>query len=283
MSGDEGNIYTYTVAAVDRYGNEGVHSEPTVNRPEADIVDPEVEIFTFQRTGSELRLVAEASDDLRLGSVVFKYKNADDTDSEYITIAEIKISGSQKKATVNGAFDTSALGDGKYTLLAQAIDGAGRISVPVTRALTISKEAPKAPEELAATPDQMRIKLSWQAPSDQSIKVARYNIYRKSGDGEFVFITSTTLTSFTDVNVDNGEAYLYKVTCVSEAETEGAGVILASRVSPAQDTVPPVISGFMIPSGTRVSGALSLAVAVTDNVGVSYVDFFLKTGSSDLR
>ncbi|MBQ6907132.1 MAG: fibronectin type III domain-containing protein, partial [Clostridia bacterium] len=283
MTGDTGNIYSYTVSAVDRYGNEGQRSEPTVNRPDADLTDPEIEIFTFQRTGNELRLIAEASDNLRLGKVVFKYKPAESADSSYKNIAEITVNGNEKKSTVNTSFDTSALADGSYTLFVQAVDGAGRISLPVTRTLIISSEAPKAPEELTAVAGQMRITLSWQEPAVQNVKTARYNIYRKSGEGGFTFIASTTLTSYTDLEVKNSETYLYQVTCVSEAETEGPAVTLISRVSPLTDTVPPEITGFMIPDGIRLAGSISLAAAVTDNVGVDHVDFFLISGTEESK
>ncbi|MBQ7565610.1 MAG: Ig-like domain repeat protein, partial [Oscillospiraceae bacterium] len=283
ISGDVGRIYTYTVAAVDRYGNEGMRSESTVNRPDPDTVDPEVSVFTFRRTGNELRLIAEASDDLRLASVIFRYKPAAAADSAYQIIAEAPVSGSVKTATINAVFDTSALADGSYTLSAQAVDGAGRVSAPVTRAMTISSEAPNAPEELTAVAGQMRVMLTWQEPTVQTVPIARYNIYRKIGAGEYGFIASTTLTSYTDTNVTMGGSYLYRVTCVSDAETEGPAVTLAAAVTPLADIVPPVIAGFLTPDGTRLAGKISLAVSVTDNVSVDHVDFFLITESGETK
>ncbi|MBR3640440.1 MAG: fibronectin type III domain-containing protein, partial [Oscillibacter sp.] len=281
ISGDAGRIYTYTVAAVDRYGSEGAHSETTVNRPEPDVTDPELLAFTFQRAGNELRLVAEASDDLRLASIRFRYKVESAPDTDYVLIAEVPVSGSYKTATLNASFDTSALADGSYTLSAQAVDGAGRVSAPMTRRLTVSSQAPAAPEDLTALAGQARVTLAWQEPSVQDVPAARYNVYRKNGDGDYVFLASTTLTSYVDAKVTSGVAYLYRVTAVSDAESEGPAVTLAAPVTPLADTVAPVITGFLVPEETRLAGTRNLAVAVTDNVGVDRVDFFLVTDGGE--
>ncbi|MBP5167543.1 MAG: fibronectin type III domain-containing protein, partial [Oscillospiraceae bacterium] len=275
MTGGVGNIYTYAIAAVDRYGNEGVLSESSVDRPQPDTVDPEITAFTFQRVGSELRLIAEAGDDLRLGSVIFRYKPAEAGDEGYITIAEIPAAAGSAKATLNTSLDTTGLTDGSYTLLAQAVDGAGRVSVPLTRALRLSSEAPQAPQNLGASAGQMRIALSWQEAEDGSVTVARYNVYRKADTGPWSYIASTTLTSYADLNVTEGAAYLYRVTAVSDAETESAPIELSSPVAPERDSSAPQITGFALPDGTRLAGEIRIAPLTSDNVGVDHVDFFL--------
>ncbi|MCR5825471.1 MAG: fibronectin type III domain-containing protein, partial [Oscillospiraceae bacterium] len=282
ITGNVGKTYTYTVTAVDRYGSESARSESTVNRPEPDVQDPEVSVFTFRRTLNELRLIAEAADDLRLASVIFRYKPAGAADEAYQTIDTVSAAGG-KSATVNAVLDVTDLADGSYTLSAQAVDGAGRVSVPVTRGFVISSAAPNAPEALAAAAGQMRIALHWSEPTEQTVGVARYNVYRAVGEGDFTFLASTTLTSYTDTAVALGSDYRYRVSAVSDAETESSRTPPTGPVTPLADTVAPVIAGFLVPDGTRLSGTLSLAVSATDNVGVDHVDFFLVTDAGETR
>ncbi|MBQ7523074.1 MAG: fibronectin type III domain-containing protein, partial [Oscillospiraceae bacterium] len=289
MSGDSGKIYTYAVAAVDRYDFEGTRSDEAIDRPDADRVDPEITLFTSQRVGKMIRLFAEVSDDLRLGSVVFRYKPEGSGDDAYVTIAEIAIDGSRKQATVNTEFDTTDLADGSYLLYAQVTDRAGRVSSPLVRTLKLSSEKPLAPEQIKAQVGQMRITLSWQNAATQNIDVARYNVYRKSGSDSYAFLASTTLTTYTDTSAQSGVRYLYQITAVSEAEAESLPTALSDAVTPDADTAAPVISGFATPDGTRIAGAISIAPLATDNVGIDHIDFFLvnddgsetKLGTSD--
>ena len=288
MVGDSGKIYTYAVAAVDRYDFEGARSDDAIDRPDADTVDPEITLFTSQRVGMLLRLFAEVSDDLGLGSVVFRYKPEGSGDDAYQTIREIAVDHNRRETTVSTEFDTSTLADGSYVLLVQVVDRAGRASTPLVRTVKLSSEKPAAPENLAAQAGQMRIVLSWQNAAAQSVDVARYNIYRDGGEG-YTFLASTTLTTYTDTTVRAGASYRYQVTAVSDAEAESLPGTLATAVAPDADTVAPVISGFATPDGTRLAGKLSLAVLATDNVAVDHVDFFLvnddssetKLGTSD--
>ncbi len=173
VSGSVGRVYVYAVSAVDRYGSEGARSDTTTNRPDPDTTDPELSVFTFQRTGDELRLIAEATDDLRLRSVVFRYKNASAPDADYVLVAEVPVTDGARKTTATATLDVSALADGSYTLAAQAVDGALRVSAPMTRTFLASSAAPNAPESLRADAGQMRVNLGWREATEQNLRPDR--------------------------------------------------------------------------------------------------------------
>ena len=269
-------VYTYAVSAVDRYGAEGIKSESTFAIPTSDTGEPQITGFAATRSGNILRLIATVADDVALGKVTFSYKTYGEDDSTYITIKEAALTG--KSASAICDFDTSAL-SGQYLFRAVAMDSAGLYSVPSTIATTVSTDKPEAVQDLAAAAGEMKISLTWQAPGVINNEIAQYRIYRASG-GDYALYASTTLTHFDDKDVSLGTSYSYKVTAVDTFGYEGTETVTAAAVAPLADITAPQVTGYTTAAGTRIRGDFAFGIIASDNVGVTYIDVYMKTGET---
>ena len=272
-------VYSYQVAAFDRYNAIGEKSIEAIAKPDPDQIAPEIAVFVSNRDGNLLTLVATVSDDIRLAKVDFAYKPAGTDDSAYQMIESVSISGSKKTAAASCSFDTSALTQGNYTLRAIVWDGANNQSTPRTLSTTISTSLPHAPQNLTAVAGQMRIALRWEAPGVIEEPIARYNIYRKVGEADFVLLSTTTLTNYTDLAVGLATAYTYQVKAVNVFGYEGPEVRMTTPVTALADTSVPVISGFAPAANSRLGGQINMSVIASDNVAVKQIDFFVVTAN----
>jgi hypothetical protein len=68
------------------------------------------------------------------------------------------------------------------------------------------------------------VDLSWDAPASSPDPVAGYNIYRATGSGPFVLISSSpdSALSYVDSTVVSGATYSYEVTSVDSSEVQSA-------------------------------------------------------------
>jgi chitodextrinase len=123
---------------------------------------------------------------------------------------------------------------------------------------------PAAPSSFTTTPETTRIHLRWKDVSNESL----YNIYRSSGQGNFVFIKSlrTGTTNFTDTLLLPETAYSYRLEAFN-AKGKSAPVIKNTETRPdtAAPTAPPKPQASSI---TDTSLRLTWASS-TDNVGVT--------------
>ncbi len=98
-----------------------------------------------------------------------------------------------------------------------------------------SQMIPGPPTGLVATPGDGTVSLTWQAPTENASSVTGYNVYRRSGQGQWELIATVTGTSYNDENVNNGQEYSYKVSSVGSGEegdpTESAVIIPQSSDS----------------------------------------------------
>ncbi|MBT4501788.1 MAG: choice-of-anchor D domain-containing protein, partial [Gemmatimonadetes bacterium] len=81
---------------------------------------------------------------------------------------------------------------------------------------------PPAPAEAAATPGDEEVVLTWTAVEDPAL--VGYHVYRSQDTG-FVRITRTPLTktSFTDIDLVNGQTYSYQVSSLGQNALESLG------------------------------------------------------------
>ena len=79
--------------------------------------------------------------------------------------------------------------------------------------------APSAPTNLAATPGNAQVSLSWTASSGAT----SYNIYRgtSSGNESTTVATGVTTTSYTNTGLTNGTMYYYRITATNSSGTSG--------------------------------------------------------------
>lgn len=68
-----------------------------------------------------------------------------------------------------------------------------------------------APTGLSCVAEASRVRLSWDAVA----QATSYNVYRATGTGAFIFLASTTGTTYDDTTAANGQTYHYRVTAVS--------------------------------------------------------------------
>ena len=114
--------------------------------------------------------------------------------------------------------------------------------------------APSTPTGLTATAGDSQVSLSWSAVSGAS----KYDIYRKSGS-QYLYLTQTVNTAYTDTGLTNGTTYYYKVSALNDADQESAATdeVSATPVAPPSsggavsvfglgDTTPPSISNIKV-------------------------------------
>ena len=136
--------------------------------------------------------------------------------------------------------------------------------------------APDAPVNVVAVPhvptaqqNFVSIDVSWE-PADG---LTRSYVVERQGPGGtgFVEVAATTNRFYRDMAVASGETYAYRVVAVGLAgHSEPSAIVTA--VAPAQgDTEAPVITFVSLQNGDVVSGAVTIDVTATDNVGVAWI------------
>lgn len=80
-----------------------------------------------------------------------------------------------------------------------------------------TKTAPGAPIDLMARASDGKVTLSWSAPfNDGRSGIIGYIIYRSTtSSGNYTQVASVNGTSYNDTNLDNGQAYWYKVSATN--------------------------------------------------------------------
>ncbi|MGI6358056.1 MAG: hypothetical protein ACOX2K_05095 [Bacillota bacterium] len=259
--------YRYRVAAVDIYGNEGAWSEPVEVIPLPDMTPPILSAFTTSRTGDVLTLQVNACDDIGVTSVSFAYYQ----DDAFVELPAVSVnSGRGEEITVSYDFDTSLLPDGYYDLRVRAVDAEGNSSQPLTTIVYVRSSPPEAPSEVSATPGQMRIDVSWSVVVDDELQ--SYRLYRQAGEGEWILLQTARLLSYSDLDVEAGVGYTYKVTAVDTYGHESEGTLSSVAVA-LNDTTPPEVSDLLPAEGSRIRSIAKISALAWDNVGVSAVDF----------
>ncbi|MCA9216139.1 MAG: hypothetical protein KDB27_23890, partial [Planctomycetales bacterium] len=136
--------------------------------------------------------------------------------------------------------------------------------------------APSTPINVAATPhvptaqqNFVSIDVSWD-PADDLTK--SYVIERQGpGDTGFVQVTTTTNRFYRDMAVISGETYAYRVVAVGVAGNSDPSAFVTAIAPEQGDTEPPVITFVSLQDGDVVSGAVTIDVTATDNVGVEWI------------
>ena len=87
-----------------------------------------------------------------------------------------------------------------------------------TTLATADNTPPAPPAGFQATSGSEQVLLSWNSNSE--IDLGGYNLYRRSGEGEFAPIaTHLTQTTYADLGLINGKAYEYQITAIDRTST----------------------------------------------------------------
>ncbi|HEU4753076.1 MAG TPA: S8 family serine peptidase [Armatimonadota bacterium] len=130
--------------------------------------------------------------------------------------------------------DSGLTAGAAYTYRVRAVNDSGDSPYSNEAAVTLPLDAPSAPTGLTARASDGRVTLSWTA----SAGAATYRVKRASASaGPYALIASgVTGTTYTDVTVQNGTTYYYRVSAVGPGgESLDTTVVSATpRLEPAQ-------------------------------------------------
>jgi len=159
-----------------------------------------------------------------------------------------------------------------YKITASNSAGEGGRSVEVS---ATTPTVPSAPMNLAATPLNGQVTISWQAPqSNGGLGVTSYSILRGTMSGAETLLASTSGTSYADNELTNGQAYYYLVKAINAIGT-GPASNEASAVPKAVPTAP------NSPSAVGGVGSITLSwSAPTSNGDILITGYNVYQGSS---
>lgn len=176
----------------------------------------------------------------------------------YEQIAVIRLAAPAPATVEGGVVRLTDRGDlvagRRYAYVVTAVDGTRRSSGPSPRAAVTFLAAPHPPRDLAAEPDDSRVRLSWRPPEawldgHPAAGPLGYLVLRGAGEGALVPITPEPIgaTSFVDPGVVNDADYRYAVAAVrmDPAGTARGEATPAIAVSPARTTPPGAPTGLV--------------------------------------
>lgn len=250
----------YTVAAVDRAGNESPRSG--------------VATVTLDRTAPTVALVTPAEGESVSGIVTVRATIRSDDDLENWQLELISPGGATTSLAAGAQdvitssitdWDTRALSDGStWQLRLRALDRAAN-AAQVQVAVTVDNGPPATPTGLTATPNVDDVSLDW-APNTES-DLLGYLVYR---DG--ILLTASealppdlrpyaiTADAWLDENVGDGQRR-YRVAAIDRAGNVSA---LSDEVTVTLDTSPPRLFWVEPDSGARFDATIRLRVQSPD-------------------
>jgi hypothetical protein len=261
-----GTSYSYYVRCIDSATNANVSdytvsfsvdSAPDTTPPTVSVTAPAASATV---SGSAVTVSANASDGVGVVGVQFKYNTsnnigAEDTASAY---------------SVN--WDTRALPDGSYTLIAVARDAAGNYATSSAVAVTVSNVVPDTTppslSSIASSTTDTTATITWNTLGETSTSTVRYGTTSSYGSAtsssNFVNNHSISISSLSP-----STAYHFQV---SSADASGNVSTSSDLVfTTTADTTPPVLSSGS-PSGALAAGtsATTLQVSTDENATCRY-------------
>ena len=203
-----GARYSYYVTAVDDVSNESAPSASVISGLSDDTISPEI-LSVYPSSGSVLEtnqiVSASVKDNYRIDKVIAECRRVGEEWKE--VYSENNIGANWKN--VEFELDTSGFTNGDYELRITAFDTSGNPSESFEGSYTF-KECTLSAPVLSAQGEGYRNVLSWTMENTDDL--AGYNVYRKtSAVGEYICIASITNSSYTDDDLNPGQAYYYRV------------------------------------------------------------------------
>jgi len=172
--------------------------------------------------------------------------------------------------------DTGLTNGVTYYYQVSAVNGAGE--GPRSAEVSATPATPPSPpEDLAATPGDAWIRLSWEAPSsDGGSPIIGYRIYRGTASGaESFLIELGSLLAWTDTSAANGVTYFYQVRAFN-AVGEGPSSLEVSAM-PIGPTAPAQILSLTATAGT---GRVTLAWERPPDGGSPIRNYYIYRGTT---
>jgi chitodextrinase len=258
--------YGYQVSTVDIYGNEGALSAVVYAKAHPDTEMPVISDFYTSRRESLIKLTAAVKDNVGVTGLKYFYINGQN-ESKEIALSTV---APQRNSLVYSSYEweTIDIPDGYYEVVAVAYDAEGNASLENSMYVRIRNTPPEQPSELTAVPGEMKVELEWTEVLDNELD--KYKLYRSIDGVNYQLVCATNLLSYTDVNIETGITYTYKVTAVDKYGHESKPA-LSSAVTAGVDKTPPVVYGFEPLEGTTFGSLATITVRAEDNVMLSKI------------
>ncbi|RJX19163.1 MAG: hypothetical protein C4575_09165, partial [Desulforudis sp.] len=262
--------YYYVVTARDDLSNESAYSEEAEATPFEDNTPPvvtELNPGEGARIRADAYLYARATDNIKVSSFVFAYSL--DGGSTWVYIGEdtsLSYSSTYNNWTGDIHFDTTTLSDGSVTVRATAVDVGGN-TAELLHGYEIDNTPPAVPQDLAATPGQCRVELSWSPVEDPDFQ--HYAVYRSTTSGSgYGYLGITEGTAYSDMYLDPATTYYYVVTAVDDIGNASAYSMEVSA-TPLPDTEDPAMADMSPGDGATLRAQAQFAVYAGDNTRIT--------------
>jgi fibronectin type 3 domain-containing protein len=217
-----GVTYYYVVTAINAVGESDFSLEVSsmlTGSPDPAITVPEAPQNLSVTPGENYVALTWVAPSNTSGATITGYRvYRGTTQGEYVLII----------TTNNTIFnDTTAIGGIKYYYVVSALNVMGESPFSLEVSATPSTgppftpatvTSPSAPQDLAATPGELMVILSWSAPSsDGNAEISYYRVYRGTKSGEYLLLAIAMDTNYNDTSVSGNTLYYYMVTAMNEA------------------------------------------------------------------
>jgi hypothetical protein len=161
-----GKAYTYSVEAVDKYGNEGGKTASEAITTIQDDTNPTITLSN-NVSGNTIKLYAVVTDNVGVTGVDFTYKLSGETVNTDIGSVTGINSGRAKSVTVSKDWDVTQLADATYIITATVTDKNGNTS---SREMTVTKRSAALPYTgtVNAGAGALKLTVSWSASTTAS-------------------------------------------------------------------------------------------------------------------
>jgi chitinase len=258
---DPGTDYYFAVTAYNTAGQESPYSTPIGFAGVKDVIPPTVSVISpapgATVTGT-VAISAKAADDIGVNKVEF-YQNG-----------ALIAAGNLSPLTYN--WNTTALANGNYTLLAKAYDAAGNSSTSSVSVTVANDSVP--PTVSLATPVTSSTasgSVTVSANATDNIGVSRVEFY-VNGALQATSTTAPYSFNWNTAALSNGS---YSLTAKAYDAAGNVGESAAMAVTVFNDTIAPTVN-FTAPTATYVYGSsVNIKASATDNVQVARMELYI--------
>ena len=262
---DAGKSYNFAVTAYNTAGAESAFSNI---------------VFAPEQTPPTVAITSPA-DLISVSGTVSISVNA--TDNVGVTKVEFYVNGVLKATDIGAPYvyswDTSSLAVGAYTLMAKAYDAAGNVAQSATSTVNIVKDV--IPPAVAVTSPVNNAIISGTVPISSSatdnVGVSKVEFY---ANDVFLYASNVSPYSYSwdTKSVVNGAYNITAKAYDSSNNVAQSAVVTVNVNNIGADTIAPTVSIASPVANSTVNGDVYVAASVSDNVGVTKVEYYVNGG-----